>query len=141
MTKSKDTVGYKNPPKDTQFKPGKSGNPSGRPKGSRNLRTDLMEELSEKIVVTEGGQQRTISKQQALVKAMMAKGMKGDTSAGKAIFNLALGFEQVTSQERISLAISDDDDAVMQVFKERVRRDILAEEEADEVDDDEGGDL
>ena len=133
MTKPNNTVGYKNPPKDTQFKPGKSGNPSGRPKGSRNLRTDLMEELNEKIVVTEGGQQRTISKQRALVKAMMAKGMKGDTSAGKAIFNLALGFEQVTSQERISLAITDDDDAVMQVFKERVRRDILAEEDADEL--------
>jgi hypothetical protein len=140
MTKSNNTVGYKNPPKDTQFKPGKSGNPSGRPKGSRNLRTDLMEELDEKIVVSEGGQQRTISKQRALVKAMMAKGMKGDTSAGKAIFNLALGFEQVTSQERISLAMSDDDDAVMQAFKEKVRRDILTEEEPDEVDEEEGED-
>jgi hypothetical protein len=140
MTKSNNTVGYKNPPKDTQFKPGKSGNPSGRPKGSRNLRTDLMEELDAKIVVTEGGQQRTISKQQALVKAMMAKGMKGDTSAGKAIFNLALGFEQVTSQERISLVMSDDDDAVMQAFKEKVRRDILTEEEPDEVDEEEGED-
>ena len=140
MTKSKDTVGYKNPPKDTQFKPGRSGNPSGRPKGSRNLRTDLMEELAAKIVVTEGGQQRTISKQQALVKAMMAKGMKGDTSAGKAIFNLALGFEQVTSQERISLAMSDDDDAVMQAYKDKVRRDLLTEEEPDEVDEEEGED-
>ena len=132
MTKPKDTVGYKNPPKDTQFKPGQSGNPKGRPKGARNLKTDLMEELGEKIVVTENGQQRTISKQQALVKAMMAKGMKGDTAAGKAIFNLALGFEQVTSQERISLAMSDDDDAVMEAFKDKVRRDILTEEEPDE---------
>jgi hypothetical protein len=140
MTKSKDTVGYKNPPQSSRFKPGKSGNPSGRPKGSRNLRTDLMEELDAKIVVTEGGQQRTISKQQALVKAMMAKGMKGDTAAGKAIFNLALGFEQVTSQERISLVMSDDDDAVMQAFKEKVRRDILTEEEPDEVDEEEGED-
>ena len=90
-----------------------------------------MEELAEKIVVTEGGQQRIISKQQALVKAMMAKGMKGDTSAGKAIFSLALGFEQVTSQERISLAMSDDDNAVMRAFKEKVRRNILTEEVCD----------
>jgi hypothetical protein len=71
---------------------------------------------------------------------MMAKGMKGDTSAGKAIFNLALGFEQVTSQERISLVMSDDDDAVMQAFKEKVRRDILTEEEPDDVDEEEGED-
>jgi hypothetical protein len=138
MTKSNESAGYRRPPKSSQFKPGQSGNPSGRPKGSRNLRTDLMKELDAKIVVTEGGQQRTISKQQALVKAMMAKGMKGDTSAGKAIFNLALGFEQVTSQERISLVLSDDDDAVMQAFKEKVRRDILTEEEPDEVDEEEG---
>ena len=26
-----DTVGYGRPPKSTQFKPGQSGNPSGRP--------------------------------------------------------------------------------------------------------------
>ena len=137
MTNSKDTVGYKNPPQSTQFKPGQSGNPSGRPKGTRNLRTDLMEELAEKIVVTEGGQQKTISKQQALVKAMMAKAMKGDTSAGKEIFSLAMGFEQIASQERISVVMSDDDDEVMQAFREKVRKDILTEEEPDE-DDDEG---
>jgi hypothetical protein len=28
-------VGYKRPPKATQFKPGKTGNARGRPKGSR----------------------------------------------------------------------------------------------------------
>ena len=140
MTKSNDAVGYKNPPKDTQFKPGQSGNPKGRPKGARNLKTDLMEELGEKIVVTENGQQRTISKQQALVKAMMAKGMQGDITAGRAIFNLALGFEQVSSQERISLVMTEDDDAVMQAFKEKVRKDILTEEEPDEADEEEGED-
>ncbi len=34
--------------------------------------------------------------------------------------------------------MSDDDDAVMQVFKERVRRDILAEEDLYELDEEEG---
>ena len=29
-------VGYGKPPKHSQFKPGQSGNPQGRPKGSRN---------------------------------------------------------------------------------------------------------
>jgi len=33
-TGNKEEVGYKRPPKATRFKPGQSGNPKGRPKGT-----------------------------------------------------------------------------------------------------------
>ena len=42
-------VGYGKPPKHTRFQPGQSGNPRGRPKGTKNLKTDLEEELSERV--------------------------------------------------------------------------------------------
>ena len=48
-------VGYRKPPKATQFKQGQSGNPHGRPKGTKNLKTDLIEELGEHITLSEGG--------------------------------------------------------------------------------------
>ena len=47
-------VGYGNPPKGSRFKKGQSGNRRGRPKGSKNLKTDLTEELQTEIKVREG---------------------------------------------------------------------------------------
>jgi hypothetical protein len=74
-------VGYGKPPKATQFKKGKSGNPRGRPKGSLNLATDLTAELGETITVREDGRPRKVSKQRALIKSLMAKALQGDVRA------------------------------------------------------------
>lgn len=79
-------VGYKKPPKASQFKPGQSGNPKGRPKNTKNFKTDLKEEIYELIQITEGGEIRTISKQRALIKRIMAKGLNGDIRAAEVVF-------------------------------------------------------
>jgi hypothetical protein len=81
-------VGYGKPPEATRFKPGQSGNPRGRPKGSRNLATDLAAELGEQITVREAGRPRRISKQRALIKSLMAKGLQGDVRATAALLAL-----------------------------------------------------
>lgn len=83
-------VGYGKPPKHTQFKPGQSGNPRGRPKGTKNLKTDLMEELGEKIVVREGEETRRVSKQRAVVKTLVAKTLKGDGHSGRLLTGLMM---------------------------------------------------
>src|SRR3974390_1673189 len=64
-------IGYGKPPKASQFKPGRSGNPEGRRKGSLNLVTDLSAELGEKIPVREAGRPRRVSKQRALIKPLL----------------------------------------------------------------------
>ena len=81
-------VGYRKPPQATRFKPGHSGNPKGRPKGSRNLATDLSTELGELITVREGGAARRVSKQRALIKSLMAKALQGDVRATTALLTL-----------------------------------------------------
>ena len=71
-------IGYGKPPRHTQFIPGQSGNPKGRPKGSKNLATVLGKTLSERIHVSENGQRRSISKLEAAVKQLVNKAASGD---------------------------------------------------------------
>ena len=51
---------YQRPPRKGQFKSGQSGNPRGRPKGSRNIRTYLQQLLAAPILVKEDGKTRKI---------------------------------------------------------------------------------
>ena len=71
-------VGYKRPPRKHRFKPGHSGNPRGRTKGAKGLKTILKKELSGRVRITENGKTRTISKMELLIKRLVEKGGKGD---------------------------------------------------------------
>ena len=51
--------GDERPQNDGRFKPGCSGNPSGRPKGARNLKTDLDKALKKRVAIREDGKLRT----------------------------------------------------------------------------------
>ncbi|BBK33450.1 hypothetical protein EDC65_3285 [Stella humosa] len=84
-----DPVGYGRPPKATQFKKGKSGNPKGRPKGSRNLHTLMDEELQQRIQLSEGGKVRSLRKGEALVKSVVNKGIGGDIRAASKVLDIA----------------------------------------------------
>jgi len=74
-------TGYKQPPRHRQFVPGQSGNPNGRPKGAKNFKTDLREELSEIISFREADGEVAISKQRALIKRLVTSAINGDARA------------------------------------------------------------
>jgi hypothetical protein len=88
MSRSKD-VGYCSPPKGPRFKPGQSGNPKGRPRGSLNLTTALAGELGERITVRENGRSLRVSKQLALLKTLIAKALHGDIKAIGTVLTLS----------------------------------------------------
>jgi hypothetical protein len=80
-----DDAGYRRPPKSTQFKKGQSGNPKGRPKGTASFKSDLDAELREKLVLTENGREKRITKQRAFIKTLMAAAIKKDIRAVNAL--------------------------------------------------------
>ena len=73
-----DKVGYCRPPKHTRWKKGQSGNPGGRKAQSKNLDTLMLQELEEKIALTEGGREKRITKRQAIAKRIINGALKGN---------------------------------------------------------------
>jgi hypothetical protein len=112
-------VGYGRPPVASRFKPGQSGNPKGRPKGTLNLKTDLRNELSEKIQIREGQRSLKVSKQRAMLKALVAEALKGDARAANVVLTLVGKlFEPVAAAEEIP-ALTTDDQAILERFLAR----------------------
>ena len=115
-------VGFGKPPKETQFKPGQSGNPDGRPKGSRNLATDLREELDEEIVVTERGTSLTLTKRRALIKTLMMKGLKGEIRAAEGLVRLALALDEADAARGGGELLNEDDQKIIAHFAVRLAK-------------------
>ena len=105
-------VGYKKPPKHSQFKKGQSGNPKGRPKGVQNLATDLQDELSAKVEITEDGQTKEVTKRKAMVKQLMQKAIKGDPKSIDVVFKHYLTMELAKFHEETSTEPSPLDNAI-----------------------------
>lgn len=114
-------VGYKKPPRHAQFKRGQSGNLRGRPKGTKNLRTDLEEELQEAVIVKEGETRKSVSKQRAMVKSLMAKAMQGDTRAANTILNMIFRLLDLGDNRPDGEELGADDLQILQDYENRVR--------------------
>jgi hypothetical protein len=111
-------VGFKRPPVHSRFRKGCSGNPNGRTKGTKNLRTDLSEVLQERITVPMGDRKVRISKQRALVMALYAKSVKGDSRSITILVNLMLrvpGFADAV--DKIEQPLDEDEQELWAVIE------------------------
>ncbi len=83
-------VGKGKPPKSTQFKPGQSGNAKGRPKGRRNMATEIEEILTAPVPISENGRKRKVTSRMAALMKLRKKALEGDGRALDRYLELAL---------------------------------------------------
>jgi hypothetical protein len=121
-------IGYRRPPAGGRFKTGTSGNPKGRPKGSRNFVTLLEQELAQKIVVSENGRRKTVTRLQAVVKRIIAGAMQGDQKQLLALVEILRRTGGFGAAEVEGL-LPDNYEAVLDVYvahRKRIRTDKAA---------------
>lgn len=78
MPNDDDGVGYGKPPKHHQFTKGRSGNPRGRAKGSKNLSTTLTNILNRRVTITQGGEKKIVLLSDALVLQLVNGALAGN---------------------------------------------------------------
>lgn len=93
-----------------EFKKGESGNPSGRPKGSKNRSTIARHwlEINQKLKNPITGDSETMSQEDLMTLALIKKAREGDVTAYKALMDSGYGAPiQQIEQQQTSVDLSD----------------------------------
>lgn len=124
-------IGYKKPPKKTQFKKGQSGNPRGSKKTEEigDIRVVMEDVLAELVKVREGGKVRVVSREEAIMNAELVNALSGDPKAIEALFKRGKKCGLFSKAKRKSLMIltepDGDDGKIVRMFhaeQEALRR-------------------
>ena len=114
-------VGFGKPPKHARFRKGTSGNPKGRPRGTRNLATVLEQTLKEKVVINESGIRKTVTKLEAAVKQLVNKAASGDLVAMRQLSSLASSAEMEPATDQNGSTLEEADRKVMNRLLKRLQ--------------------
>ena len=126
-------IGYGRPPEKTRFRPGQSGNPRGRPKGSKNFETEFLDEMSQRVTIVEKGRKINVSKQRALIKYLFQQAVAGNAKAFEAIHKLIERYgdrHETSDPEPVRLSAADQ--AIMDELLGTRAAEVIAQTATDE---------
>jgi hypothetical protein len=109
-------VGYGRPPIESRFQPGSSGNPRGRRKGSKNLKTLIRKAMTASISIQEGTKTRRVSKIEGVVLRQLQSALKGDDRSAMAVIKMAMQMgllEEPASNAAEDTALSGADERIL----------------------------
>jgi hypothetical protein len=118
MPSPKKPLGYKNAPEHAKFKKGQSGNPRGRPKGSKGIKTLLAKELKASITIQQDGKKKRIRRSEALVKGLVNDALHGRDRPREKVLQYADAIER-DREQREAEELSADDQAILDRYFER----------------------
>jgi hypothetical protein len=113
-------VGYGKPPRQSRFQKGASGNPKGRPKGSKNLATIILKESNQRVRINGPRGSRTVTKIEATVMQLGNKSAQGDLRASRDFIALVQHSEESLVSGAGPVAISELDQQVMESLRKRM---------------------
>lgn len=117
-------TGYMKPPKSGQFQPGQSGNPKGRPSGSRNTYKLLDDIVNEKVQITKNGRPVRISKKQAMLLQAVNKAVQGDLKALQTLLPMMTVVDNRNEElAKVADAIRQDDMEILKQYMEDNKHD------------------
>jgi hypothetical protein len=105
-TENKQISGYGKPPKHSRFRAGTSGNPKGRPRGSKNrqrpddLARMILKEGERLVDVKQGGKTETIATTKAIMRGLNSRAMSGDVRAQKAALDIQMKAQEKSNEFR-----------------------------------------
>lgn len=124
--KAVDYVGYKHPPKHTQFKKGRSGNPKGRPKGAQGTKTIVRKLMTGKVEVRTSAGIVRMTRMEAALHKFMELALKGNPRALIqliALYSQAVPDEETARPPTGSEELTPADEAIIAAFKASIQED------------------
>ena len=115
---------YRKPPEHTCFKKGQSGNPRGRT--PKNLPALLAAALNEKVIVTENGKRRQITKREAVIAQLDNKSAAAELRATKMLIDMLRDVEKKAEPAPEKNPFAPTDKEVVQGLIARLRRNMCA---------------
>ncbi len=91
-------VGYCRPPRATRFRPGRSGNPRGRPRKPKPVQDLLATELRRRVVIRENGREQRIPKLELVMKRLVNDAIQGNHPAVRLLIDLIKVAEESSDQ-------------------------------------------
>lgn len=103
-------VGYKKPPRHSQFKPGNRANPHGRGKKKLRKEAEIVHEVMNGLVdFREGGKSKRMRRIELLIKSCGAAALRGDVGAAEALLKIRTQFDGHRAIEPVVLRLSKRD--------------------------------